>query len=196
MYEERDLQRAVIDSFRNGDFTDTRLRPDGAAPAYDPTSQGAHHNVNTFVAEMPANADPALQDTTKPFEENAMSTTTPPQRRPTIDDMIAVMQKGSMAEFPRLAIPGGDTLVYIDPPPQLPSQDNFIYKQICQRYNEPFWIRSQTLKGLASPFFQRLLGPTAQYRVQRHEIWSESCLQESDIFLTSHHPLRVRRHWS
>ncbi|MCJ1472389.1 hypothetical protein MMC13_001037 [Lambiella insularis] len=85
----------------------------------------------------------------------------------TIDEYIEQMRRTGIVNLPRLDIASGDTWVYIDAPAQQPDEDHVLYTQILARYANPFQMRSSTLNALGSSFFDKLLGPTAQYNIRR-----------------------------
>ena len=90
-----------------------------------------------------------------------------PTLRQTIEDRIKEMQAKTVVELPWTDDPDGDTYIYIDPPAQQPEQTDRMYYNYVERYRQPFVVRSTTLQALHSPFFDKLLGPTAQYRTRR-----------------------------
>ncbi|KAL8928890.1 MAG: hypothetical protein Q9172_000727 [Xanthocarpia lactea] len=90
-----------------------------------------------------------------------------PTSRQTIEDRIKEMQAKTVVELPWTDDPDGDTYIYIDPPAQQPEQTDQMYYNYVERYRQPFVVRSTTLQALHSPFFDKLLGPTAQYRTRR-----------------------------
>ena len=91
---------------------------------------------------------------------------TSPRRRD-IADCIAEMQRTVTADWARLNIPDGDTLVYIDPPAQQSDHDSILYRQIKERFSQPLRVKSRSLLESGSSTFQNLLGPTAQFRILR-----------------------------
>ncbi|KAL8861714.1 MAG: hypothetical protein Q9178_001915 [Gyalolechia marmorata] len=90
-----------------------------------------------------------------------------PTSRQTIEDRIKELQAKTVVELPWTDDPDGDTYIYIDPPAQQPEQTDQMYSNYVERYRQPFVVRSTTLQALHSPFFDKLLGPTAQYRTRR-----------------------------
>lgn len=90
-----------------------------------------------------------------------------PSSRQTIEDRIKEMQADSPVELKWTDDYGGDTFIYIDPPARQPEQTDRMYCNYVERYKRPLVIRSTRLQALHSPFFDRLLGPTAQYRTVR-----------------------------
>ena len=86
---------------------------------------------------------------------------------PTIEQMIKAMALDVAMRYPVLNDPRGDTYVFIDAPPKQPEQDLFSYQNYCERSRVPIIIKSSTLGALKSPVFDKLLGPTSQYRVKR-----------------------------
>ncbi|KAL8895335.1 MAG: hypothetical protein Q9192_003696 [Flavoplaca navasiana] len=101
--------------------------------------------------------------------ETAAPKDSPPLRE-TIDDRIKEMQADSMAGSVGLAWEDdydGDTFIYIDPPGKQPEQTDRMYANYVERYQRPLLYHSTILQALESPFFDRLLGPTAQFRTIR-----------------------------
>ncbi|KAL8903882.1 MAG: hypothetical protein Q9171_007244 [Xanthocarpia ochracea] len=90
-----------------------------------------------------------------------------PTSRQTIEDRIKEMQANTVVELPWTDDRDGDTYIYIDPPAQQPEQTDRMYYDYVERYRQPFVVKSTTLQALHSPFFDKLLGPTAQYRTRR-----------------------------
>lgn len=119
--------------------------------------------IESHFVNVPKNRDEAAKFAQA---EAAMSPVESPVK-PTLENYIDEMQRTSIVHLPRLCVPSGDTWVYIDAPAQEPDQDDFTYDQIQARYSHPFQLRSSTLKALGSPFFENLLGPTAQFRIIR-----------------------------
>ncbi|KAL8997952.1 MAG: hypothetical protein Q9169_002874 [Polycauliona sp. 2 TL-2023] len=91
----------------------------------------------------------------------------PPPGRQTIEDRIKEMQSDSIIELAWTDDRDGDTFIYIDPPTQQPEQSERMYCRYIERYQKPLVIRSAKLQALRSPFFDKLLGPTAQFRTIR-----------------------------
>ena len=90
-----------------------------------------------------------------------------PADKPGIEDMIAELQQSICMGLPRLNDANSDTLVYIDSPARPPNLKNSTWRDVVKHYSEPFRMRSKALKDTGSPFIERLLGPTAQYRFKR-----------------------------
>ena len=84
-----------------------------------------------------------------------------------IEQMIEDMALNGAMQIPVLNDPDGDTYIFIDAPPKQPEQNNFSYQNYCERSRIPIIIKSTTLLALKSPFFNKALGPTSQYRVKR-----------------------------
>ena len=61
----------------------------------------------------------------------------------------------------------GDTLVFIDPPPRQPEQDELAYREYNERYKIPLRMSKKHFDALNSPFFVTAFGPTSQYRLRR-----------------------------
>ncbi|KAI4217962.1 MAG: hypothetical protein L6R36_009193 [Xanthoria steineri] len=97
---------------------------------------------------------------------NVPSGSVPPSRQ-TIEDRIKEMQADSPVELEWKDESDGDTFIYIDPPAKQPEQTERMYRNYVERYKRPLVIRSTRLQALHSPFFDKLLGPTAQYRTVR-----------------------------
>ncbi|CAL8578442.1 hypothetical protein XPA_004227 [Xanthoria parietina] len=97
---------------------------------------------------------------------NVPSGRVPPSRQ-TIEDRIKEMQADSPVELEWKDESDGDTFIYIDPPAKQPEQTERMYRNYVERYKRPLVIRSTRLQALHSPFFDKLLGPTAQYRTVR-----------------------------
>lgn len=87
-------------------------------------------------------------------------------RRWNIDDAIKELSRTNK-EVPRLDLPWGDTLVYIDTPPKQADQDAATYLMIQAHFALPFRMSSQTLRSVGSAYLEGLLGPTTQFRVLR-----------------------------
>jgi len=87
-------------------------------------------------------------------------------RRWNIDDAINELSR-TKKELPRLDLPSGDTLVYIDAPPKQADQDAATYLMIQAHFALPFRMSSQTLRSVGSAYLEGLLGPTTQFRVLR-----------------------------
>jgi hypothetical protein len=75
--------------------------------------------------------------------------------------------------LPRLYNRDGDTHVYIDPPPMQPSyepdkfEEDTMIREMKEYFSQPFRMRSEVLKATGSPWIEKRLGPSEQYRVQR-----------------------------
>ncbi|KAI4246763.1 MAG: hypothetical protein L6R40_001792 [Gallowayella cf. fulva] len=104
---------------------------------------------------------------TQPPPTTGVSSAPTPPTRQTIDDRIKEMQWRCTAELPWTNDPNGDTYVFIDPPAQQPEQTQQLYVDYVSRYQRPLVIHSTSLLALRSPYFQRILNPTAQYRTIR-----------------------------
>ncbi|KAL8672773.1 MAG: hypothetical protein Q9168_002767 [Polycauliona sp. 1 TL-2023] len=98
--------------------------------------------------------------------ENAPSENIPPLRM-TIEDRIKEMQEDSVVELEWTEDYVGDTFIYIDPPAKQPEQTDRMHSRYVQRYQRPLVTHSTILRALHSPFFDKLLGPTAQFRTIR-----------------------------
>lgn len=86
---------------------------------------------------------------------------------PRIEDRIREMQALQDNWLPRLEDPLGDTHIYIDAPGIAVDQDEHTYRQICDRYSQPFRARSELLLATGSPDFTSALSPTGQFRLMR-----------------------------
>ncbi|KAL8731603.1 MAG: hypothetical protein Q9166_003291 [cf. Caloplaca sp. 2 TL-2023] len=115
-----------------------------------------------YSAERTAEAS----DTPSTPPNNAPSASTSCPRQ-TIDDRIKELQIDVTNELPRTDDRDGDTYIFIDPPAQQPEQTYQMYQIYVKRYEKPLVIRSTALRALHSPFFDKLLGPTAQHRTIR-----------------------------
>jgi hypothetical protein len=89
----------------------------------------------------------------------------PPQRI-NIDDRIKDMAVRAAIELPLVHELGGDTWVFIDPPPMQPEQDLLDYARYIKRYEHPMLMKKDTLTK-SSPVFARLFEPTVQFRIKR-----------------------------
>ena len=108
----------------------------------------------------------ATDESLKDFERGLTkdkSRTSPPRIDRRIDAMAAKLEH----ELAFINDPNGDTLVYIDPPTQSSSVGDEAYESYIERYNQPFYVRSDSLLGLNSSFFARQFSSTNQYRVIR-----------------------------
>lgn len=90
-----------------------------------------------------------------------------PTKEVNMETVMQNAEKRFAIELPVLRVPGGDTYIYIDPPPQMPEQDAMTYQWIRDRYRTPICMKKETLMKLNSPFLENLFGPTSQYRVLR-----------------------------
>jgi hypothetical protein len=60
-----------------------------------------------------------------------------------------------------------DTLVFVDPPPKQPEQDDLEYKEYHDRCLKPHRVHSAKFLALNSTYFNKAFGPTKQYRLMR-----------------------------
>ena len=90
-----------------------------------------------------------------------------PPKEVNMETVMKNAEKRFAIELPVLRVPGGDTYIYIDPPPQMPEQDAMTYQWIRDRYRTPLCMKRETLMKLNSPFLNKLFGLTLQYRVIR-----------------------------
>lgn len=90
-----------------------------------------------------------------------------PPKEVNMETVMQNAEKRFAIELPVLRVPGGDTYIYIDPPPQMPEQDAMTYQWIRERYRTPLCMKKETLMKLNSPFLNKLFGSTSQYRVRR-----------------------------
>ncbi|KAL8769519.1 MAG: hypothetical protein Q9209_004580 [Squamulea sp. 1 TL-2023] len=105
-------------------------------------------------------------DSQDPSKDDTPPTALTPPRQ-TIEDRIKEMQATSVDELPWTDDRDGDTYIFIDPPAKQPEQTDHMYDNYVERYRRPFVIRSDRLQALHSPFFERILGPTYQFRTIR-----------------------------
>ena len=83
-------------------------------------------------------------------------------------DMIEATRRFNASTVPVVSEPGGDTWVFIDPPPRQHDQDAEQYKVICTHFKNPHCIKSSTLRSLNSPVFNEWLeSPDRQRRFLR-----------------------------
>ncbi|KAL8644078.1 MAG: hypothetical protein Q9226_007946 [Calogaya cf. arnoldii] len=129
-------------------------------------------NTRQMQASQRASKSDKGEDQAEPNDHQRHSPANPPSEnappcRQTIEDRIKEMQTDSTVGLQWTDDGDGDTFIYIDPPAKQPEQTERMYDAYVKRYQKPFLIRSTKLQALHSPFFDRLLGPTAQFRTMR-----------------------------
>ena len=100
------------------------------------------------------------------------------------------MNRRISAEMPKIVDPQGDTAVYIDPPPQLPGQDQQAYRKICQHFRLPHIVQSKDLHALESQKIDDMFAPTAQFRMKRR-LTKAGCMVTSASSIKFHLDWRV-----
>ncbi|KAK4693200.1 hypothetical protein P7C71_g4158, partial [Lecanoromycetidae sp. Uapishka_2] len=103
----------------------------------------------------------------------------PSPKRVNIDDRIKDMALRAADELPLVHQPGGDTWVFIDPPPMQPEQDQLDYARYIKRYEKPILVKKDSLTK-HSQIFEKAFEPTAQFRVVRRRNLVKA-LRESNI---------------
>lgn len=128
-------------------------------------------NTDQTEAEHPnsrseiGNSQPESSESKTP--EAVDSVPQSPSPRQTIEDRIKEMELGNPVDLPWVDDYDGDTWVFIDPAAQQPEQTDQMYKAYVERYAKPLVIKSTTLRRLQSPFFDKRLEPSFQFRTLR-----------------------------
>ena len=124
---------------------------------------GQSETSNGVANEFSSQPDTKVSDL--PLHKRVKSSSSPKQVN--WITMMENVERRIARELPTLQVPDGDTYIYIDPPPQEPEQDLSTYQWIRDRYRRPLCMKKNTLLALNSPFFNKALGPSEQYRLIR-----------------------------
>jgi hypothetical protein len=93
-----------------------------------------------------------------------------PPSRSQMNSVSAEMDSDVLYQSSQLALlsdPDADTLVYLGAPPQQSDQTNEAYAPIARHFAHFHRIHSNNILSLGSGMFEKLLGPSSQFRTER-----------------------------
>ncbi|KAL8940667.1 MAG: hypothetical protein Q9216_002689 [Gyalolechia sp. 2 TL-2023] len=158
-------QRQIEDLVQEGSFLTNESHQQIDINPQDEASRQVH--INHTSPRRDSDTSTSTKSDSQPPTTLDLPEENPLSPRQTIDDRIKEMMQGNPVDLPWIDDHDGDTWIFIDPAAQQPEQTDHMYQAYVERYRKPLMVKSDVLKSLQSPFFDKLFEPSYQYRIVR-----------------------------